>query len=92
MEAIVIYENKKDREFLDLVDSKISIFIRYIDYNTIEGRKEACKIKSHWAAKMNPFVVVQEDEEIIKVFYSESGKNAIQQLINYLNESFNKEA
>lgn len=91
MEAIVIYENKKDREFLDLIDSKIPIFIRYIDYNTIEGRKEAYKVKSHWAARMNPFVVVQEDEEIIKVFYSESGKNAIQQLINYLNESFNKE-
>ena len=91
MEAIVIYENKKDKEFLDLIDSKIPIFIRYIDYNTIEGRKEAYKIKSHWAARMNPFVVVQEDEEIIKVFYSESGKNAIQQLINYLNESFNKE-
>ena len=91
MEAIVIYENKKDREFLDLIDSKIPIFIRYIDYNTIEGRKEAYKVKSHWAARMNPFVVVQEDEEIIKVFYSESGKNAVQQLINYLNESFNKE-
>ena len=91
MEAVVIYENKKDREFLDLIDSKIPIFIRYIDYNTIEGRKEAYKVKSHWAARMNPFVVVQEDEEIIKVFYSESGKNAIQQLINYLNESFNKE-
>ena len=91
MEAIVIYENKKDKEFLDLIDSKIPIFIRYIDYNTIEGRKEAYKVKSHWAARMNPFVVVQEDEEIIKVFYSESGKNAVQQLINYLNESFNKE-
>ena len=91
MEAVVIYENKKDREFLDLIDSKIPIFIRYIDYNTIEGRKEAYKVKSHWAARMNPFVVVQEDEEIIKVFYSESGKNAVQQLINYLNESFNKE-
>ena len=92
MEAIVIYENKKDREFLDLIDSKIPIFIRYIDYNTIEGRKEAYAVKSKWSAKLNPFVVLQEGEEIIKVFYSESGKNAVQQLINYLNESFNKEA
>ena len=85
MEAIIVYDNKKDKEFLDLIDSKVPIFVRYIDYNTKEGRKEAYQIKSHWAAKLNPFVVVQEDEEIIKVFYSESGKNAIQQLINYLN-------
>ena len=89
MEAIVIYENKKDKEFLNLIDSKIPIFIRYIDYNTVSGRKEAFRVKSHWSARMNPFVVVQEDEEIIKVFYSESGKNAVQQLINYLNENIN---
>ena len=85
MEAIIVYDNKKDKEFLDLVDSKVPIFVRYIDYNTKEGRKEAYQIKSHWAAKLNPFVVIQEKDKIIKVFYSESGKNAIQQLINYLN-------
>lgn len=85
MEAIVVYDNKKDRELLNLVDSKFPIFIKYIDFNTIDGRKEAYQVKSHWAARMNPFVVVQEGEEIIKVFYSES-ENAITQLINYLNK------
>jgi hypothetical protein len=85
MEAVIVYDNKKDKELLNLVDSKVPIFIKYIDYNTVEGRKEAYQVKSHWAAKLNPFVVVQEGEKIIKVFYSESGKNAIQQLINYLN-------
>lgn len=85
MEAIVIYDNKKDRELLNLVDSKFPIFIKYIDFNTVDGRKEAYQVKSHWAARMNPFVVVQEGEEIIKVFYSES-ENAITQLINYLNK------
>lgn len=87
MEAIVVYDNKKDRELLNLVDSKFPIFINYIDYNTVEGRKESFQIKSHWSARQNPFAVVSEGEKIIKVFYSESGKNAIQQLINYLNES-----
>ena len=85
MEAIVVYDNKKDRELLTLVDSKFPIFIKYIDFNTVDGRKEAYQVKSHWAARMNPFVVVQEGEEIIKVFYSES-ENAITQLINYLNK------
>jgi hypothetical protein len=85
MEAIVVYDNKRDRELLNLVDSKFPIFIKYIDFNTVDGRKEAYQVKSHWAARMNPFVVVQEGEEIIKVFYSES-ENAITQLINYLNK------
>ena len=91
MEAIIVYDNKKDRKLLDLVDSKFPIFIEYVDSNTIKGKKEAYRIKSHWAAKMNPFVIVQENEKILKVFYTESGKNAVQQLINYLNEGFNKE-
>ena len=84
MEAIVVYDNKKDKELLNLIDSKVPIFINYIDYNTTNGRKEAFKVKSQWSAKKNPFVVVQEGEQIIKVFYSESG-NAINQLISFLN-------
>ena len=83
MTATVVYDNRKDRELLELIDSKFPIFIQYIDFNTKDGRKEAFQVKSHWAAKLNPFVVLQEGEEIIKVFYSEKG-NAIQQLINYL--------
>ena len=85
MEAIVVYDNKKDRELLNLIYSEVPLFIDYIDFNTVDGRKEAYQVKSHWAARMNPFVVVQEGEEIIKVFYSES-ENAITQLINYLNK------
>lgn len=87
MTAIVIYDNKKDRELLELVNSKFPIFIHYVDFNTKDGRKEAFQVKSHWGAKLNPFVVLEEDyDKIIDVFYSEKD-NAIQQLINYLNDS-----
>lgn len=88
MEAIIVYDNKKDKELLNLINSKVPIFINYIDFNTTNGRKEAYKIKSHWAAKKNPFIVVQEGEEIIKVFYSENS-NAVNQLISFLNDSKN---
>lgn len=80
MEVKIVYDNNKDREFLNLVNLNLPIFIEYIK----STEKEAYALKSHWAAKKNPFVVVTEDDKIIKVFYSESGKNAISQLINYL--------
>jgi len=86
MEVTIVYDNKKDRELLESIDSKFPIFVNYIDYNTKDGRREAFQTKSYWGAKLNPFVVVQEGEKIIKVFYSEKS-NAIQQLINYLNDS-----
>ena len=88
MTATVVYDNNKDRDLLNIINSKFPIFIEYIDYNTKNGRKEAFKIKSHWSAKLNPFVVITEGEDIIKVFYSET-QNAVQQLVNYLNDCKN---
>lgn len=87
MNVKVVYDNIRDRELLNLVDSKFPIFIEYIDINTKEGKKEAFRVKSHWAAKANPFVEITEEDKIIKVFYSDAkGDNAINQLINYLNK------
>ena len=65
-------------------------YIHYINVNTPKGKKEAFKIKSHWAAIKNPFVVLTEGDNVIDVFYSEKD-NAVQQLINALNNgSFNQ--
>lgn len=83
MVVTVIYEDLKDRELLNLIKSKSPVFINYVD--AIKEKKEAYAIKSHWAARLNPFVVVEEDDKIIKVFYSEV-ENAVQQLISYLND------
>jgi len=86
MEAIVVYDNKKDRELLDLIYLEFPLFMHYVDFNTKDGRKEAYRIKSHWAAIKNPFVVLVDNEgNTLKVFYSDSkGDSAIYQLINYL--------
>lgn len=90
MEARVVYDDKKDRELLNLIDSKFPIFIDYINFNTVVGRKEAYRVKSHWGAIKNPFVVITEGDNVIDVFYSEKD-NAVNQLINFLNGSFNQE-
>lgn len=83
MEVKIIYEDEKDREFLNLIDSEVPIFIDFIGSTS----KEAYRIKSHWAARKNPFVVITNDNEVEKVFYSDAkGSNAIQQLITYLND------
>ncbi len=68
---------------------KVSPFFHFIDDRTLKGRKEAYKLKSHWAATLTPFVVCTEGLNPIKVFYSEEGKDVIESLINYLNEPDN---
>lgn len=87
----IVYDNPKDRELVEIIDTKLPIFIELIDYNTKHGKKEAYKLKSQWAARLNPFVMVTDKEgKVEKIFYSENG-NAINQLIKFLNEGFNKE-
>ena len=84
MEAYIIYENKEDRELLELINSKFPIFIEYINFNSKKDRKKATRIKSHWAARKNPFVELKEGDRTVKVFYSDGGENAVQQFVNYL--------
>ena len=89
LEATIVYEDIRDKELLNLIDSKVPIFIEYIDFNTVNGRKESYRVKSLWAAKKNPFIVVVDkdnNDKVVKVFYSDGkGNNAVQQFINYLN-------
>lgn len=85
MEATVIYDNIADRELIEQIDSKFPIFINYIDFNSKQEKKNAYKIKSHWAARKNPFVELKDGDKVIKVFYSDSkGDNAVLNFVNFL--------
>jgi hypothetical protein len=86
MNAVVVYDNIKDKELIDNINLRVPFFVNYIDLNTKNGKKQGLQIKSHWGAKLNPFIELYKDEKIVKVFYSETG-NACNQLISYLNES-----
>jgi len=81
MKVKIVYDNTKDRELIELVEFSTPFFIEYIDARTRNGKKEAHQIKSEFGAKMNPFVVIYDDEDkFVQCFWSESG-NAAQQLV-----------
>lgn len=86
MNAIVVYDNIRDKELLDNVNLEVPFFVEYINLNTKSGKKQGFLIKSNWGAKLNPFIELYDDDnKIIQVFYSEKG-NACNQLISYLND------
>lgn len=64
---------------------KVSPFFHFIDDRTLNGRKEAFKLKGSWGAKLTPFALCTDGEKAIKAFYSETGTDIIKELINYLN-------
>lgn len=84
MKVVIIYNDDKDKELIELSKFSIPFFIEYIDSKTIKGKKESFKLKSPFSAKLDPFIIIYNDEdEFIKCFYSENG-NAVQQFVNYL--------
>ena len=83
MKVKVVFENKKDKELVELVKFSTPFFVEYIDTTTRKGKKESFKIKNQYSAKLNPFVVILDDKDnFIRCFWSENG-NAVQQFINY---------
>lgn len=93
LQVTLVFNDKKDKELLDIINTTIPFFINYIDINTVNGRKEGFKVMNYWSARKLPFIEVKKDnsEDLPKVFYSEIGESAINQFINWINnESINK--
>ena len=85
MTVYIVYNDDKQLKKIKGETFKVSPFFEFIDERKSQGKKEAWKRKSFWAAKMTPFVEIYDGPVVEKVFYSESG-DAIEQLINYLNK------
>ena len=64
---------------------KVSPFFHFIDSRTLNGQKEAFKLKGSWGARMDPFAIVFDGDKAIKAFYSETGENIIESLLTFLN-------
>ena len=93
MKVIVVFDNPKDKELIELVQFSTPFFIEFIDTLTKNGKKEGYTIKTEFGARKNPFVVIYDDEDKFKqCFWSENG-NAVQAFINsYKYDSKNQKA
>lgn len=81
----MVYDKQSDRDLFDRTPFFMQPTVEFYDMNTSDGRKKGYKLKSTWAAKENPFIVLEKDDKPIKIFYSDSYKDgsALKQLIEY---------
>lgn len=85
----LVYKDNRDRDFINLLDFKVPIFIEYINVNTNKGKKEGWKLMNYYGTTMFPFIELEISEDNKVPFYSENGYS-INQLHKYLtNESKN---
>lgn len=85
-DVYIVYDDDKIlRKLGGTYTLKVSPIFHFIDSRTLNGRKEAFKLKGSWGARMDPFAIIMEGEKPVRAFYSETGENVVKSLINYLN-------
>lgn len=72
---------------VDNIQSNINtlVMFNFIDITTMKGKKKGWALKSHWGAKLDPFILITKNNVPIKAFYSEDKKDIINETIKYLN-------
>ena len=78
-DVYIIYNEK----LKTLDTSKYPVEFHFIDTSTKKGKKEGLKIKSKYAAKLEPFVLITDKEKPLAAFYTEA-EDVIDSLMKYL--------
>ena len=84
-DVFVVYN---DKEQLNRIGdtSKYTLNFHFIDSMAKKSKKEAYRLKSYYAARLDPFAVILDKNKPIKAFYSEA-EDVIDSLIKYLNDN-----
>lgn len=85
-DVIFIYD---DESQVDKVKENIpnsSLTFTFINSLGKKSKKNAWKVKSHYAARLDPFAVILDKNKPIRAFYTEA-EDVIESLTKYLNEN-----
>lgn len=74
----IVYNDPEQIEPIKDIDG-----CQFIDILTKKGKKDGWAIKSHWGAKLDPFILIEDNGKAIKAFYSEAG-NAVEDFLKYI--------
>lgn len=80
----ITYKDGQDREYLEKVNTQIPVYLHFYNMTSAKDIKEGRRVKNYGAARLDPFILVKEEDKVIQCFYSENG-NAVNQLIKWLN-------
>ena len=87
VDIYIVYDDPSHKELIEMVKFKKQPFLHFLDMNTIEERKKEFKIKVQYNDKKNHLLVVEENDQLQKVFWSEGKDDAINQLIKWATEN-----
>lgn len=86
IDIYIVHDTPIVEDVIWSIPTTLEPFIHFMDIGSKKDKSKAFKFKQEWGARQNPFCVIEKDGKAIKAFYTETGDNAINQLIKYLKE------
>jgi len=83
----IVYDDPSHRKLIEMINFKKETFLTWLDLNTMEGKKKGLKLKGQYGARKNPFVIIEKEDKLEKVLWSEGKDDAINQLIKWATEN-----
>lgn len=83
----IVYDDPSHRKLIEMINFKKETFLTWLDLNTMEGKKKGLKLKGQYGARKNPFVIIEKEDKLKKVLWSEGKDDAINQLIKWATEN-----
>ena len=84
IDIYIVHDTSNIEDIIWAIPTEIEPFIHFLDINSKKDRSKAFKFKQTWGARKNPFCLMEKDGKPMKAFYTETGDDAIKQLINFL--------
>lgn len=83
MDIHIVYNEDSQKERIEEAFKESPFSFTFIDVRG-KSKKDAWAVKNKWAAKLDPFAIVYNEDRAVKAFYSETGEDIINSLINFL--------
>lgn len=84
LDIYIVHDNPNVEDIIWNTPMEVEPFFHLLDTGSKKDKSKAFKLKQEWGARKDPFCLITSDNNPVKAFYTETGEDAISQLIKYL--------
>ena len=84
VELVLISNNLDDEKKVLSRESPSGYYFSFLDLGSMLCRADAYALKSEWGARKDPFALVKNKDKVLRCFYSEEGKDVIDEALNFI--------
>lgn len=84
LELLLVSNNLNDEKKVLSRESPSGYYFSFLDLGSMLCRADAYALKSEWGARKDPFALVKDKDKVLRCFYSEEGKDVIDEALNFI--------